>query len=231
MVREMQKKTFLINYFIGILIIGIIVTSCIVFLNYPKKLTQSENPLTRLIEGNKRFQKNGQLHPDESFDLRTSISGAQYPFAVVVCCSDSRVPPELVFDQGFGDLFVIRTAGNIVDSVELGSIEYAVEHLSVKQIIVLGHESCGAIKAFVDHKEVKGNMKKLIEYIGNEKEESEAMEQPASHIHNCVIANVRHVENSISSAKPILSKKFYTSEIKIIGAVYNLVTGDVTFLE
>ncbi len=114
-VREkMQKKIFLIKYFIGILIIGIIATACIVFLNYPKKLTQSENPLTRLIEGNKRFQENRQLHPNESFDLRASLSGVQNSFAVVVCCSDSRVPPQLIFDQGFGDLFVIRTARNMI---------------------------------------------------------------------------------------------------------------------
>lgn len=106
--------------------------------------------LRRLKEGNARFVKGRLKHPNGAPARRTAVAAHQSPFAVILSCSDSRVPPELVFDQGLGDLFVVRTAGQVVAELELGSIEYAVEHLGASLVLVLGHERCGAVKATVE---------------------------------------------------------------------------------
>jgi carbonic anhydrase len=125
--------------------------------------------MSRLKEGNRRYRSGNQQHPHESSEERTHMATASYenlgmtaaeaatrraelktsqhPFAIVLSCSDSRVPPEIVFDQGLGDLFVIRVAGNVIDDQSLGSIEYAADHLAVRLIVVLGHQRCGAVKA------------------------------------------------------------------------------------
>ncbi|MDD2837205.1 MAG: carbonic anhydrase, partial [Methanothrix sp.] len=107
----------------------------------------SEQALQMLMEGNARFVSGNVIHPDQTADRRSELVSGQHPFAIVVGCSDSRVPPEVVFDQGLGDIFVIRTAGQVMDKVTLASIEYAVEHLNVPLILVLGHDSCGAVTA------------------------------------------------------------------------------------
>src|SRR5207237_5372942 len=106
-----------------------------------------DQALSRLVAGNQRFVAHKPTHPHEDLARRHDLAGSQHPFAVVLSCSDSRLPPELVFDQGLGDLFVIRVAGNITDAAVIGSIEYAVEHLHAPLIVVLGHEKCGAVTA------------------------------------------------------------------------------------
>ncbi|EIM78432.1 carbonic anhydrase [Nitritalea halalkaliphila LW7] len=105
--------------------------------------------LSFLLEGNKRFSEDHPIHPDQTLEKLRALSQGQHPIAAIVSCSDSRVPPELLFDQGLGDLFVIRNAGNIVSDYEIGSVEYAIEHLEVPLVIVLGHTQCGAIGAYV----------------------------------------------------------------------------------
>lgn len=105
--------------------------------------------LARLTTGNERFCKNAMLHPGQDSKQRESLVGSQSPFAVILSCSDSRVPPAVVFDQGLGDLFVVRVAGNSVTRAGLESIDYAVDHLGTKLIIVLGHDSCGAVTGAV----------------------------------------------------------------------------------
>ena len=97
--------------------------------------------------GNGRYAGGNLQHPGQTTERRAELANSQYPFATVVSCSDSRVPPEIVFDQGLGDLFVVRVAGNVIDDHGLGSIEYSVDHLGVRLIVVLGHQSCGAVKA------------------------------------------------------------------------------------
>src|SRR6478736_4693898 len=106
------------------------------------------SPLQKLEEGNKRFASGKPIHPDETLERLRELKKGQHPFATIISCSDSRVPAELVFDQGLGDIFSIRTAGNVMGDYELGSIEYAVEHLDCKLIVVMGHENCGAIQAY-----------------------------------------------------------------------------------
>lgn len=106
-----------------------------------------ETVLNELLDGNKRFRNQEAEHPHQDSVRRSELTRAQKPQAVVLTCSDSRVPPEIIFDQGLGDLFVVRTAGNVADAVAIASIEYAVAHLGVRLILVLGHESCGAVAA------------------------------------------------------------------------------------
>jgi carbonic anhydrase len=103
--------------------------------------------ISKLKEGNGRYAGGNLQHPGQTTERRAELANSQYPFAAIVSCSDSRVPPEIVFDQGLGDLFVVRVAGNVIDDHGLGSIEYSVDHLGVRLIVVLGHQSCGAVKA------------------------------------------------------------------------------------
>lgn len=108
-----------------------------------------EQALKRLQEGNKRFVNEALLHPDRTHERRQSLTEGQFPYAVIVTCSDSRVVPEVIFDEGLGDLFVIRVAGNVIGSTEVESVLYAVDHLDPSIIVVMGHENCGAVGAVV----------------------------------------------------------------------------------
>ncbi|TRX24184.1 hypothetical protein FNW25_12130 [Flavobacterium franklandianum] len=131
-------------------LISLVFISVFFACNQTNKIDESKfSPLHKLEEGNKRFATGKPVHPDETLERFRELKRGQDPFAIVVSCSDSRVPAELVFDQGLGDIFSIRTAGNIMGDYELGSIEYAVEHLDCKLIVVMGHKDCGVIKAFI----------------------------------------------------------------------------------
>lgn len=184
--------------------------------------------LAALLSGNKRYADGKMLHPDLSIDRRTAISAAQHPFAVVVCCSDSRVPPELVFDQGLGDLFVIRTAGNLVDSIAVGSIEYAVEHLDVHLIVVLGHENCGVIKAFLEGGAPHGHIRKLTEAVAAEPEIQLAMKAQGDKTDACVRANIHHITQLLRNNQ--WGSKG-AAQLTIVGARYDLDSGKVEVIE
>lgn len=188
--------------------------------------------LQKLEEGNKRFASGKPVHPDETLKRLRELKSGQHPFAVIVSCSDSRVPAELVFDQGLGDIFSIRTAGNVIGDYELGSIEYAVEHLGCKLIVVLGHRSCGAVKAFIDSKgnyNHEDHIKKIVEYIESEKEENDLVKENKLSVDNAVNANVQHAVNFLKTTEPILKESFDQKKITIIGAVYDIESGKVTF--
>lgn len=190
------------------------------------------SPLQKLEEGNKRFVSGKPMHPDETLERLRELKKGQHPFAIVVSCSDSRVPAELVFDQGFGDIFSIRTAGNIMGDYELGSIEYAVEHLDCKLIVVMGHKSCGAVKAFIDskgHYEHEDHIKKIVEYIQNEQEEKNLANEDKLSIDNAVNANIQHGVAFLKMAEPILKEFHDQKKVIIIGAVYDIETGKVVF--
>jgi carbonic anhydrase len=147
----------------------------------------------------RKIRQNQEQHPDESMARRKELIAGQHPFAVILGCADSRVPPELLFDQGMGDLFVIRVAGNIVDDAILGSIEYAVEHLGTKLIVVLGHEKCGAVSAAVQGGDAPGHLKTLIDSIRPSVQETAG--SPGDRIHNCVIVNARRVARQIRESE------------------------------
>lgn len=187
----------------------------------------ADESLARLLEGNDRYVKHKEQHPDESMARRKELISGQHPFAVILGCSDSRVPPELLFDQGLGDLFVIRVAGNIVDDAVLGSIEYAVVHLGTKLIVVLGHEKCGAVSAAVEGGNPPGHLKTLVDAIKVSVDET--ANTPGDRIHNCVIVNARRVARQIRESEPLL-KDYAGKGLKVVSADYVLDTGRVSLL-
>ena len=190
-----------------------------------------QTSLQKLTAGNSRFSHHHPVHPDEDIKRMVAISKEQHPFAAVICCSDSRVPPELLFDQGFGDLFVIRTAGNIIGGVELGSIEYAVEHLGVKLIIVMGHENCGAVKAFIGGGEAPGHIKEIVDSLKNEEEIIQIPVTDINRLDDCVIANVWHGVKELKTASAIIREKVEKKELQIVAARYDLDDFKVTLLK
>ena len=188
-------------------------------------------PFDKLKEGNERFVNGRPVHPDETLSRVRELKKGQSPFAVIVSCSDSRIPPELIFDQGLGDIFSIRTAGNVVGDYELGSIEYAIEHLHCKLIVVMGHENCGAIQAYASSENEKHNdhIQKLVDFIASEEEEKIVPDSLRSNIDILVKANIVHNVNLLKSSEPVLKTLVERNEIEIIGAYYDLDNGKVIF--
>ena len=189
----------------------------------------ADEALAKLMAGNQRCVLHKEQHPDQSLARRTELRVGQHPFAVILGCADSRVSPELLFDQGLGDLFVIRVAGNVVDDDILGSIEYAVEHLGTKLVMVLGHEKCGAVSAAVEGGTAEGHIKALVAAIQPSVEASS--KEPGDKIHNCVIANARRVAQQIRESQPVLKKAIEKHGVKVVAADYALDSGAVTLLD
>ena len=185
----------------------------------------SASPIEQLIEGNERFAGNHSIHPHESRKRMEEITGGQHPIAAIVCCSDSRVPPEIIFDQGLGDLFVIRTAGNLLGGLEIGSIEYAVEHLGVRQVLVLGHKECGALKAFTEGKEVPGHIRDIVDSIKMEQEIRQIPPGDKNRLDVCIRANILHGIHQLQSQSTIIAEKIRTKEVQVFGAIYDLEKG------
>jgi len=181
-----------------------------------------------MIEGNKRYVTGKATHKHQDSTRRMDVTGGQHPFAIVISCSDSRVPPEIIFDQGIGDLFVIRLAGNIVDDAALGSIEYAVEHLGSKYIMVLGHESCGAVKATVDGGEAPGHIGTIVKAI---KPAIDSVRGRTADLPEVGMrANVAMTVQMLKTADPFLKPLFEKGELMIVGARYDLDDGRVDIM-
>lgn len=179
-----------------------------------------------LLEGNSHFAAGKATHPHQTVAYRNSLAQGQHPVAVVVACADSRVAPEYVFDQGLGDLFVVRTAGNLVGDLELGSIEYAVEHLGAQLIIVEGHEKCGAVSAATSGAHVEGSIAILVKQV---KVHLKDQPQNAS-LTDAVNANVKSVVEQLRHATPSLAKKVAQGSVKVIGCRYDISSGKVEVL-
>lgn len=206
-----------------------------------RKDISAQQALEMLLQGNNEYIQSGT----SEFD-RKSVADSQHPFAVILSCSDSRVSPELIFDQlHVGSLFIVRNAGNIVDDIVLGSIEYAVKYLEAPLIIVLGHERCGAITAAVqatleNHNECAAHIKNIINTIKptsqaivdemnltdliSNKERNEIIKKTA-------FANIQRVVQEISDRSPIISEALAPKKIKIIGAYYDLDYGNLEFID
>jgi carbonic anhydrase len=212
------------------IIAALMFTSC---LSRPIEKEISVAPITRLLEGNKRYVKADLLHPHQSMKRLKEISEAQHPFAVVVSCSDSRVPPEIIFDQGLGDLFVIRTAGNVIGDYELASIEYAVMKLHCKVVMVVGHEKCGAIESFANHpnSNFPGHLNALKDFILAEPNSEQVLKDSVDHNYHAVIHNIIYGVQLLKNNSDIIKQKFDASELDIYGAIYHLKTGQVQVIE
>ncbi len=178
-----------------------------------------------LLEGNERFTTGGSLHPNQSFDYRIKLAGGQKPKAAILTCADSRVSPEIIFDQGLGDLFVLRVAGNVVNDMFLGSLEYAVEHLNVTMIMVLGHSQCGVDDVTFKGGNPPGHINSLIQ---SKKPAFDKLAKEAPDWVNVVSKeNVKLVVEKLKSEGPILSTRFEEGDIDIVGAFYDLKSGKV----
>lgn len=187
-----------------------------------------EQALARLVAGNERYRTSHLTHPHESAEWRHSLSKEQHPFAAILSCSDSRVPPELLFDVGLGDLFVIRVAGNIASDDVLGSIEYAAEHLGTPLILVMGHERCGAVQATIGGGEPKTHIESLTRAI--DPAVARARKEKGDLVANAVRLNVEMVVSQIRESRPILSEMAGKGKLKVAGAVYDLDSGEVSLL-
>jgi len=190
----------------------------------------------RLVEGNQRYVKgNMKACGASNAAARSTLATEQKPYAIVLACSDSRVPPEMVFDEGLGQLFVIRVAGNVPDPVVLGSIEYAAEHLGSPLLIVLGHERCGAVTAAVEaHGQAPGHLAAIVKAIGPAVTRARSTTQDRSTqgiVEAAVVENAREVAAALPTQSPLLKRLVTEGELEIVPARYDLDDGTVTMLD
>jgi carbonic anhydrase len=196
----------------------------------------ADESLRQLLDGNARFVKGQPASPRRGPDDFRGLAEAQYPEAVVVSCSDSRVAPEILFDVGVGDIFVVRVAGNVVSGAGVtvkGSIEYAIAELNVPLILVLGHSSCGAVKAAMKHIDAKdslpGAIDGLVELIKPAVAQSKGA--PGDPLENAIRKNVEIGVERLQELQPIIAPRVKQGKLKVVGAVYDLRTGAVTLLD
>jgi len=192
-------------------------------------MKSADEALKRLLDGNKRFAAGRMRHDGLSTERRVEVLKGQQPFAVVLGCSDSRVPPEILFDRGLGDLFVVRTAGHVLDKIALESIEYAVTHLETPLIMVLAHSGCGAVTAAVSQRDAPPeNANRLIMEILPAVEE--AASSPGSLVNAASKIHARRTAETLTSTFPEPDDSKGTSRLSVVPAYYNLETGLVEIL-
>lgn len=195
----------------------------------PQNAITADAALSRLQEGNARYVANALDVKNFSVG-RSSRVKAQYPIAALLSCADSRVAPELIFDQGPGDLFVVRVAGNYLSGSGLASLEYAVAVLNVPLIMVLGHTECGAVKSTINalqgHGSLPGHIWDIVDAVrpGVEKAVNEGGADLAN---RAVATNVQYNVSRISSAQPIIAESVQSGRVRVVGAIYELATGKV----
>src|SRR6266511_3705560 len=226
-----MRKTQLASYFV---IVGLLSASQFAGAADPAHSDQPSvapaEAISKLKEGNGRYTSGNLQHPGQTTERRTELAKTQHPFASIVSCSDSRVPPEIVFDQGLGDLFVVRVAGNVINDHALGSIEYSVDHLGVRLIVVLGHQSCGAVRAaretIAAKSKAPGHIQSLVTAIQPAVEATAKADLEAT-----IKTNVNDVVRALRSSTPILKAKVDSGDVRVTGGYYSLDTGAVSFLD
>ena len=228
------------------LVLVLLATGTVLASSGGQSITPDE-ALQSLIDGNKRYVENKSTHPERSDAAsRKALSTSQKPYAIILSCSDSRVPPEIIFDKGLGEIFVVRVAGNVPDPVVLGSIEYAAEHLGSPLIMVLGHERCGAVKATV---EAKGkstgsrNIDAIVKVVGSSvktaardceacKADAKCVGTRTGEFLECVTdANAKSVAAGLTKQSRILKHLAEAKKIRIVAAKYDLDDGLVTLFK
>jgi len=189
-----------------------------------------QEALGLLKAGNDRFARNASTPVSLSVNRRRELASAQFPTATVLSCADSRVPPEHIFNVGLGDLFVIRTAGEVIDRSILASIEYGAEHLHIPLLVVMGHESCGAVRAAAESKGAvsSANLDYLLKAIQAARRPSP---QERDEIKTLILANVEQVINDAMTKSPLLRHMVDEGRLSVVGAYYELVSGRVIFSE
>ena len=188
----------------------------------------ADNALERLVEGNLRFTHQQSEYPHQGLKRLQEVAYAQHPYATILSCADSRVPAEIVFDAGIGDLFDIRVAGNIVTPEVLGSLEYAVLQLNTPLIMVLGHERCGAITAAVKGGKLPGSIGTLVAAIQPGIDLTEGASDES--IEKAVVANVSYQINAIKRNSPLIAEQILKNKLRIVGGRYDLDLGKVEII-
>ena len=203
-------------------------------------MTSAQEALERLREGNRRFVSDVRSHDALTRQMRRrEMTAGQEPFAIILGCSDSRVPAEIVFDQGLGDLFVIRVAGNIVAPSQVGSVEFAAERFGTRLAVVLGHSGCGAIRATLEEigrpsEDQSPNLRSIVDHIRPSVEgllATELRHQPDALVRQAVRANIRVSANHLRHGSEVLEQLIQKDGLLVVGAEYSLETGIVDFFD
>ncbi len=197
------------------------------------QLPSADEAIAILKKGNERFASGKPEYPHEGAARRAETASGQHPIATVISCSDSRVPPELVFDEGIGDLFIVRVIGNIGSVDETGSAEYGVEHLETPLLVVLGHTKCGAVTAAVTHAEVHGSIPPLLAHI-NPSVRTAKHDHPGLKgdelIAESIKTNVLHSIQELFNRSRIIRQRVGSGKLKVVGAIYDIQSGQVSWL-
>lgn len=193
-----------------------------------ESLPSADAVLAELEAGNAHHVAKKYDRPHQTAARQRVLASAQSPHCAILACADSRVPPEILFDQGLGDIFDVRVAGNVAGDNETASLEYAAEHLHVPLIVVMGHTHCGAVSAALEGGTLPGKLPTLMVAIRPAVEQS--AHEPGNRLNNAVRDNVVHVVEQLRTEKPVLSHLVETGKLRIVGAVYSVETGKVDWL-
>lgn len=197
--------------------------------NNNPQLPTSDEAIARLMAGNARYVDTKMEHPRRTSERRKELAGGQQPFAIILGCADSRVSPTVLFDQGLGDLFVIRVAGNVADTAALASIEYAAAVLETPLLVVLGHSSCGAVGAAVAGGDLPGHLPDLVEMI--QPAVDSVKDAGGDLLDNAVKANAKRVADQLATSQPVLAGLVKDGKLKVVAAEYFLEDGRVELLD
>lgn len=178
-----------------------------------------DEALKKLMDGNQRFVNNKRKNPNQSSLRLTEVAQRQNPFGAVLGCADSRVPVEMIFDQGLGDIFVVRNAGNIATPEEIGSLEFGTLILEAKVLMVMGHQNCGAVKAAIAGNAVPGSISTIVDAIKPAVQPNQTLEES---VKSNIKLQVKRLQDS-----PVISKMMQEEKLKVVGGYYNLETGKV----
>lgn len=225
-----MKKAF--SFGLSVITASLIAFGGMAYASGGESAVTPDHALKNLKEGNTRYQAGKSQHPRQDAKRRAeTVSGGQHPFAIILSCADSREPVELLFDQGVGDLFVVRVAGNVADVDELGTMEYGADHLGSPLIVVLGHTKCGAVTAVVNGEHVHGNIPQLVDnIIPAAKKVKDKGFTGDSAIPEAIKANVmQSIEDTFMNSE-ILRGRVAAGKLKIVGGVYDLEKGAIEWL-
>lgn len=220
------------RFFAGLTVVAALAVPFQVFASGEGAGITPDEALKKLMDGNARFMKDDKEYINWGDVRRKELTKGQNPFAVILSCSDSRVPPEHVFDQELGDIFVVRVAGNVADPIELGSVEYAAEHLNVPLVMVMGHRSCGAVKATVAGGKPEGNIAAIVKKITPAVNSAKKRAKDKEAVLDAAIEdNAKLTAKTLTEKSEILKHLVESGKVKIVSAVYDLYTGKVDILD
>lgn len=220
------------RFFAGLTVVAALAVPFQVFASGEGAGITPDEALKKLMDGNARFMKDDKEYINWGDVRRKELAKGQNPFAVILSCSDSRVPPEHVFDQELGDIFVVRVAGNVADPIELGSVEYAAEHLNVPLVMVMGHRSCGAVKATVAGGKPEGNIAAIVKKITPAVNSAKKRAKDKEAVLDAAIEdNAKLTAKTLTEKSEILKHLVESGKVKIVSAVYDLHTGKVDILD